>query len=143
MGKKISQYVLIVLVALGVILSLYGLIMGDADPLEENTAPYTPMIVFTYILFIIAILTLLWGSVMFVVTQPHKLKSMLISIGAFLAVLAISYVLADDIIYVDNYPEDTTATVSKMVGFGLYAFYILFIGAIGSIVFSTVSKLFK
>ena len=64
------------------------------------------------------------------------------SVGAFLAVLLISYVMAsgstEGLPLVDN--KVVSESTSRLVGTGLIAFYILAVGAIASMVFSGVKK---
>ena len=60
-----------------------------------------------------------------------------------IVVLIFAYVLASDIV-LDSYEEyEITASTSKRVGIGLYSFYILAIGAIGSIIYAEFSKIFS
>jgi hypothetical protein len=64
------------------------------------------------------------------------------SVGAFLAVVVISYAMAsgstEGLPLVDN--KVVTESTSRWVGTGLIAFYILAVAAIGSMVFSGVKK---
>lgn len=75
--------------------------------------------------------------------NPKGAKGALIGLVALVVVFLISYMIAGDEMlpkyetFIDG-PED-----SKLVGMGLIAFYILAIGAIGAVVFSSVSKLLK
>jgi hypothetical protein len=71
-----------------------------------------------------------------------NVKKTLMSVGAFLAVVVISYVMAsgstEGLPLVDN--KVVTESTSRWVGTGLIAFYILAVAAIGSMVFSGVKK---
>lgn len=75
--------------------------------------------------------------------NPKGAKTAVIGLVSLLVVFIISYALAGDEMlpkyeaFIDG-PED-----SKMVGMGLIAFYILAIGAIGAVAFSSISKLIK
>ena len=77
-----------------------------------------------------------------ILSKPSSLKGSLIGIAAMLVVFIISYVMADGEILKD-YPETTTETSSKWSGAGLYMFYILFVGAGGSIVVTSIMGLIK
>jgi hypothetical protein len=44
---------------------------------------------------------------------------------------------------IKGYPETTTDISSKWSGTGLYMFYILFVGAVGSIVVTSIMGLIK
>ncbi|MCH9660604.1 MAG: hypothetical protein K0U54_06805 [Bacteroidetes bacterium] len=72
-----------------------------------------------------------------------NIKKTLMSVGAFLVILVISYALSssslDGLPLVDN--EPVTESASKWVGTGLHMFYILAIAAVGAMVLSGVKKL--
>jgi len=71
-----------------------------------------------------------------------EVKKTVMSVGAFLAVVVISYVLASGSIEgltpADN--SVVTESTSKWVGTGLIAFYILAIVAVATMAFSGVKK---
>ena len=73
------------------------------------------------------------------------IKKTLMSVGAFLVIIVISYVMASSSI--EGLPLNDgvaiTESGSKWVGTGLYVFYILAVIAIGSMVFSGIKKLTK
>ena len=72
-----------------------------------------------------------------------SLKGTLIGLGAFLAVVVISYGLAsgEEVQLRDG--EVLSASAVRWVEAGIYAFYILAIVAIGAMIFSGVKKLAK
>ena len=71
-----------------------------------------------------------------------NVKKTLMSVGAFLAVVLISYAMAsgstEGLPLVDN--KVVSEGTSRLVGTGLIAFYILAVAAIVSMVFSGVKK---
>jgi len=75
--------------------------------------------------------------------NPAGAKGAVIGLVALVVVFVIAYVVAGDEMlpkyenFIDG-PED-----SKLVGMGLIAFYILGFGAIGAVVYSSISKLIK
>jgi hypothetical protein len=69
------------------------------------------------------------------------IKKTLIVVGAFLAIVIISYVLAEGVETEMRDGEILSANGSKWVSAGLYVFYILGVVAIGSMVLSGVKKL--
>ena len=77
-------------------------------------------------------------------THPDKLWKALISLGVFAVVLVISYVLSSGTdINLDRLAArgiDVTEGTSKMVGAGLYAFYLLAFIAVVAMVFSGIKK---
>lgn len=79
-------------------------------------------------------------------THPDKLKKALISIGVFALVLVISYAVLSSGTDVDlermaQRGIDVTEGTSKMVGAGLWAFYLLALIAVGAMLLSGVKKL--
>ena len=75
--------------------------------------------------------------------NPAGAKGALIGLIALVLVFVISYMIAGDEMlpkyeaFIDG-PED-----SRKVGMGLIAFYILALGAIGAVVYSSISKMIK
>ncbi|MDA9277152.1 hypothetical protein N9P56_02110, partial [Flavobacteriaceae bacterium] len=65
----------------------------------------------------------------------------LMSIGAFLLIFVISYVMADGVESFTKDGELVTAQTSRYIGTGLYAFYILSVVAVIAMAFSGVKKL--
>lgn len=75
--------------------------------------------------------------------NPKGAKTAVIGLVALFVVFLVAYMLAGDEMlpkyeaFIDG-PED-----SRLVGMGLIAFYILAFGAIGTVAFSSISKLIK
>ncbi len=63
--------------------------------------------------------------------------------GGLIAILIVAYILASDSVLTSYEEYEITASASKRVGVGLYSFYILAIGAIGSIIYAEFSKIFS
>lgn len=76
-----------------------------------------------------------------------KSKKTLMTVGAFLAIVVISYAISSgtdlDLQPFIEKGENYTEATSKQVGAGLYAFYFLAILAIGSMLYGGVKKLFN
>ncbi|WP_026450901.1 hypothetical protein [Aequorivita capsosiphonis] len=99
---------------------------------------------FLYVAYITLAITLLF--VLFFVLKgifAGNIKSTLLSIGAFVIIVVISYVLADGTPMTMPEGEMLSESGSKWVGTGLYTFYIMAILAIGSMVFSGIKKVTK
>lgn len=99
---------------------------------------------FLYVAYITFAITLLF--VLFFVLKgifAGNIKSTLLSIGAFVIIVVISYVLADSTPMTMPEGEMLSESGSKWVGTGLYTFYIMAILAIGSMVFSGIKKVTK
>jgi hypothetical protein len=76
-------------------------------------------------------------------SDGKKLKKAGMSIGFFLLVVVISYMLSDGVETPIKDGEVLSASVSRWVGTGIRTFYILSIIAIGLMLFSGVTKILK
>ena len=76
-------------------------------------------------------------------TSGSSLKGTLIGLGAFLAVVVISFLLASGEETPMRDGEVLSASASRWVETGIYAFYLLALIAVGAMVFSGVKKLAK
>lgn len=147
MLHKILKIVAAILSLAGIV-SLVRIIAAGDDAIKtgEKAGLVDPM---AYIAYIILILVLAF-VVVFVIknlfTNTSGLKNTLIGVGAFAAVLIISYVISvgpDESFLKGLYKSgDTMATESqsKLVGGGLIAFYVLIIVAAVAMIFSGVKK---
>lgn len=99
---------------------------------------------FLYVAYITLAITVLF--VLFFVLKgifSGNIKSTLISVGAFLLIVVISYVIADGTPMETLGGETLSASGAKWVDTGLYVFYIMAVLAIGSMVFSGIQKITK
>ncbi|NQZ76195.1 MAG: hypothetical protein HRT61_08800 [Ekhidna sp.] len=89
----------------------------------------------SYILIGVCVLTAVGMPLVKAFGDPDSLKKMGIGVGALLVVFVISYLIAD------GTPQgDASGTTAKMVGAGIYTFYILALGAVGGIVYTEIKK---
>lgn len=142
MLHKILKIVAAILSLAGII-SLVRIIAAGDDAIKtgEKAGLVDPM---AYIAYIILILVLAF-VVVFVLknlfTNTAGLKNTLIGVGAFAAVLIISYVVSGgDAMKYKLQDGLATDGQSHMVGAGLTAFYILIIVAALAMIFSGVKK---
>jgi hypothetical protein len=137
---KILKIVALLLSIAGVIFLAMIIAKGD----EAVTATGEGVDGFLYVAYITFAITMVF--VLFFVLKgifAGNLKNTLISVGAFLAIVVISYVLADGNPMQMQEGEVLSASGSKWVGTGLYTFYILAILAVGAMVFSGIKKVSK
>jgi hypothetical protein len=137
---KILKIVALLLSIAGVIFLAMIIAKGD----EAVTATGEGVDGFLYVAYITFAITMVF--VLFFVLKgifAGNLKNTLISVGAFLAIVVISYVLADGNPMEMQEGEVLSASGSKWVGTGLYTFYILAILAVGAMVFSGIKKVSK
>ncbi|WP_422106180.1 hypothetical protein [Winogradskyella sp.] len=150
MLHKILKIVALILSVAGII--FLGRIIAEGDDeikaaaLAGDTAIVEPMAIVAYIILGLVLLFVVVFVVKNLFTNTSGLKNTLIGVGAFAAVLIISYVISvgpDESFNAGFYKYgDTMASEgeSKIVGGGLIAFYILIVIAAVSMIFSGVKK---
>lgn len=134
---KIIKIIAFALAILGSIFAL--MIMTGSDAMIDN------ILYITY-----AVLGLVIALVVIFVLKglvTGDIKKTLMSVGAFLAIIFISYGLSSgtdlDLQPFNDKGLGITEGISKNVGAGLYAFYVLAFLAIGSMLFGGVKKIFN
>lgn len=136
---KMLKIVALLLSVAGIVFWFLLIAKGDEAVMATGEG-VTPMLVIAYLTMAIVLLFV----VVFVVQGifAGNLKKTLMSVGAFLAILIISYVMSSGSVEGLKLVEDTpiTESTSKWVGTGLNAFYILAVVAIGAMVFSGFKK---
>ncbi|MEX2596007.1 MAG: hypothetical protein WEC59_03680 [Salibacteraceae bacterium] len=144
MFERINNIVMLVIIAIGVILMVMTMSSGLTPEQSECTdcGAVGSFIGLSYILLLVAVLATLGGAVLQALMNPGQIKGTLIGVGVVAVVLILSYVLADGTVET-YFASGTTETSSKLSGAGLYAFYILFVLAVVSIAYSSISKLLK
>ncbi len=126
-------------------IATYVMILAKGDKAIEiaadngDVSAVNPIYTVALIVFV-----LLLGIVLVFVLKglaQGNIKKTLMSIGAFLVVVAISYGLAQGVETPMGDDKVLSASGSRWAGAGLYAFYILAIVAIGAMLWSGVKKL--
>jgi len=143
---KILKIVAIVISLLAAVWLVRIVLAGDtaiADSVDLQSSLVTPFIYIAYVIFAVALVFVLVFVIKNLFSNPAGLKSTLIGIAAFAAVIVISYVLASGKETPLKDGEVLSEAASKWVETGIYAFYIMAIIAIGAMVFSGVKKLAK
>ena len=103
----------------------------------------SPLVELARIVIFITIATTLIFSLLGLFSDRTKLKKAAISIGLFLCVIGISYVLSEGVETPLKDGEVLSASGSKWVGTGIRTFYILAVFAISLMIFSGVTKIIK
>ncbi len=132
---KIIRIVVLILALIGIAL-LATIITGN----EGTISTYMTI---AYVVLGIAILFTLLFSFSQLFTNKDTLKKTLISLGLFVLVIVISYVLSEGAAVYKDGVLVVSESGSKWVGTGLRTFYILTFVAIGLMIFSGVKKLIK
>lgn len=140
---KILKYVALALGVVGVILLGRVIAAGDeaieAKYFAGEVTEADPLMYVAYI--VLAVILVL---VLFYVLKGltgGDIKKTLISVGAFLLVVAISYGLSEGVETPMKDGEILSEGGSRLVGTGLRTFYILAFVAIGTMLFSGIKKL--
>ena len=136
---KIFKIVAMLLGFAGLIFWFLLISKGD-DAVKATGAGVAPLLYIAYVIMAIVL-----GLVTVFVLKgvmSGDVKRTLISVGAFLAVLLISYVMASGSIegLTPADKSEVTESTSKWVGTGLIAFYILAVVAVTTMAFSGVKK---
>jgi hypothetical protein len=110
---------------------------------EMDGGLISPMITLSIVVLLIAIAFVLYYTVKNLASQKGtELKKTFIGVGAFLAVMVISFIVADsEPLTVGG--EEFSSTTSKLVSTGLNAFYILALVAIGLMFFTGYNRIKK
>ena len=135
---KILKIVALILSIAGVI-SLAMIVSNGDDAVKATGEGLDGFLYIAYIMFAIVLLFV----IVFVLKGllAGDIKKTLITIGAFLAVVIISYIMADGVETMMKDGKMLSASGSKWISTGINAFVILGLIAIGSMVFSGVKKL--
>ena len=141
---KILSIVALILAVIGII---FGLIVtgSDKETLMQPGSMIDNMMYVAYVIFAITIILVLFYVIKGLFAG--NIKKTLLSLGAFVAIVVISYILASgtnlDLQPFIDKGQDITETTSKNVGAGLYTFYALAVLAIATMALSGIKKLVK
>ena len=147
---KIQNIIKIISAIISVLAAFFLLrIIGSGDDDIKMAATMgdfsavSPLVELARIVIFITIATTLIFSLLGLFSDRAKLKKAAISIGLFLCVIGISYVLSEGVETPLKDGEVLSASGSKWVGTGIRTFYILAVIAIGLMIFSGVTKIIK
>ena len=134
-NNKLFSIILSVLLGLSALLSL----LFAFDAVSEGL-----LITWCYILLGVASITAIVFPIITMAQNPKGAKNALIGVLALVVICGLGYVMAGDEVHID-YEGILLADegTSKLSEAALIAFYFLAAGAIGSIIFAEVSKMFK
>ncbi len=153
---KISKILSYVVMAVGIVGAILWYVMSSSIgdlmdqngvsearelPLELASPSVDPLYSLTLIIFVITIIATLIAVFSTLAKNPAGLKNAAIGIIAFIIIVGIGYVLADGVETKMKDGEMLSASGSKWVGTGLYAFYVLAATAVGLMFFSGIKKL--
>ncbi|WP_452223956.1 hypothetical protein [Lacinutrix chionoecetis] len=145
--QKILKIVLIVIGVLALFF-LGRIVMTGDDEIKAMAAAGTssmfePLAYIAYFVLAVTVILVLLFVLKGLFSNTATLKNTLISIGAFVLVVIIGYVLATGVETPMQDGEMLSASGSKWVGAGLYTFYILAIVAGGAMLFTGIKKMIR
>jgi len=147
---KIQNIIKLISAIIGVLAAFFLLRIistGDDDIKMAATlgdfSAVSPLVELARIVLVITIAVTLIFTLLGLFSDPAKLKKAAISVGLFMVVIAISYVLSEGIETPLKDGEVLSASGAKWVGTGIRTFYILSAVAISLMLFSGVSKILK
>jgi hypothetical protein len=126
---KILRIVVLILAVAGIVALAMELFSGNGLDMQL----YVAYITLALIIFIVLVYVLKE-------TFSGNLKKTLMSVGAFIAVVIVAYIMADGVETEMRDGEILSETGSHWVGTGLNTFYILAVIAIGSMIYSGIKK---
>ena len=137
---KILKIVALILSVAGIF--FLAMIVAKGDEVVKATGEGVDG--YLYVAYIIFAIVLLF-VIVFVLKGilAGDIKKTLITVGAFLVVVIIAYVLADGTPMMKSDGTMMTESSSKWAGAGLYTFYILAILAVGAMILSGIKKIAK
>lgn len=136
---KISKIVALVLGVAGILLWGMLTIKGDEAVIASGGEGLDSFLYVAYLTFAILLITVVFFVLKGI--AAGDVKKTLMSVGAFVLIFVISYVMADGVETFTKDGELVTAQTSRFIGTGLYAFYIMSVLAIIAMAFSGVKKL--
>ena len=130
-----------ILKIVALLLGVVALVLGIWLFITSNQSLVQPLMYIAYavlgiVLFLVAIFVLKGLA-------TGNIKKTLITVGAFLAIVAISYALSTGVETSMKDGEMLSAADSRWVGTGLRTFYFLAVIAIGTMIVTGARKIFK
>tara|TARA_R100001369_G_scaffold48565_1_gene75069 strand:- start:22256 stop:22693 length:438 start_codon:yes stop_codon:yes gene_type:complete len=141
---KVLKYLALVIGVIGLILVGRIIIAGDESitaSVEDQQSLLDPLMWLSYIVLGLSILIV--GVFVIRGLFTGNVKNTLISVGAFLLVIVIAYVVTDGTETVLKDGTTLSASGDHWVGAGLVMFYILAAVAAGAMILSGIRKLIK
>lgn len=145
--QKITNISVVLLAVLALIVLAVIIVQGDEyiemSAMQGNFGAVSLMINLALLVLVVTVAMTLVFSVKNLVSEKSKMKKAGISIGSFLAVFVLAFVLSSGV--ETPLPDGgmLSATQSKLVEAGIRTFYLLTIIAGGIMVYFSVSKYFK
>ncbi|MCD2258587.1 hypothetical protein [Psychroserpens luteolus] len=141
--QKIIKIVALVIGLIAVFFLVRIMMLGDEaiETVEENQAVLGWFANLAYVVLGIATVSAVVFSLANLVSSPDKLKKSLMSVGVFVAILAVAWFASSGVETPLNDGKMLSASGSQMIEAGIKAFYILILLAAGLMLFFGVKKM--
>lgn len=145
--QKITTYVSALLGLLGLIFLILIISKGDdsieMDAMQGDYGSVSSIILLAQVILALAVAITLFFSLKNLFSDKANLKKSIMTIGAFLSVFLIAFLLSSGEETPTKDGEFISAFEAKLVETGIRTFYFLTLIAIGSMFYSSVKKIIK
>ena len=145
--QKITNYIVVTLGVLGAVFVLMIVAKGDdsieMSAMQGDFGSVTPIILLAQIILAITILITVVFSVKNLASDKAKLKSSIMSIGAFLLVLLVAFLFSSGEETPMQDGKILSASGARWVEAGIRMFYFLTVIALASMSYGSARKLIK
>jgi hypothetical protein len=145
--QKITNIIAIGLGILGLVFLAFIISQGDESiemsAMQGDYGFVSAIIYLAFIVLGIVVLSTLVFSLMNLFSNKDKLKKAGISIGSFLAVIIVAFILSEGVETPMQDGKVLSAAGSRLVETGIRTFYLLTLIAVGIMIFNSVRKLIK
>ena len=145
--QKITNIVAIGLGILGLVFLAFIISQGDESiemsAMQGDYGFVSAIIYLAFIVLGIVVLSTVIFSLMNLFSNKEKLKKAGISIGSFLAVIIVAFILSEGVETPMQDGKVLSAAGSRLVETGIRTFYLLTLIAVGIMIFNSVRKLIK
>ena len=100
-------------------------------------------IIITYLMIAFAGLTTIGFGIKKMMTNTENAKKTIYTIAGLFVILLLSYLMASNEVLSSFEKYEISNSTSKQVGMGLIAFYFLIFGAIASVLYAELTKVFS
>ena len=145
--QKITNIIAIALGVLGLVFLAFIISQGDESiemsAMQGDYGFVSAIIYLAFVVLGIVVLSTVVFSLLNLFSNKDKLKKAGISIGSFLAVIIIAFILSEGVETPMQDGKVLSATGSRWVETGIRTFYLLTLIAVGIMIFNSVRKLIK
>ncbi|WP_299222912.1 hypothetical protein [uncultured Psychroserpens sp.] len=141
--QKIIKLIALVIGLIAVFFLVRIIMIGDEafEASVDNHGTLSMFITLALIVLAIATISAVAFSLVNLISNPDKLKKSLLSVGVFIVILLVGYLMSSGEEQLLNDGSMLSATRSQMIEGAIRAFYILILSAAGLMLFFGVKKM--